>query len=68
LAVEQTSNLPPLTHNLALPEQKRVTTALENASLKASKEPKSRSMAAARLPVGAPHPFGAITSQNIQWL
>ena len=51
---------------LAAAEERISALETENASLKASKDPKSRSIAEAKSPSGEPPPFGDITSQNMQ--
>jgi hypothetical protein len=63
LAVLVTASLPFSTTNQAQPEPNWVVAAAVNASLNLSKEPKSRSIAAARSPLGAPPPFGFMLFQ-----
>ena len=55
-----------LSHAQPLPNC--VAPAAENWALNSSKLPKSRSMAAARSPVGFPPAFGAMLSQKNVWL
>ena len=56
------------TDSQAQPLPKRVSAALVKASLKASKPPRSRSMALASAPVGLPPLFGPMMDQNRLWL
>src|SRR5690606_41283520 len=55
-----------VSHARQLP--KRVSAALEKASLKASEPPRSLSMRLATSPTGLPPPLGDITVQNSEWL
>ncbi len=67
LGVETILSLPASPTSHAQPEPKRPTAALTKSSLNLSYEPKSRVIACASSPVGAPPPWGFMLCQKKVW-